>query len=1273
MADEKTVFQGSGATKNLKDKIDLYANGRGWPAERYAALGLYVLMYNRFKNNRDKILNDLTKPGGKYYVQNDEERKKIINFFGKAGYCTDDVRYFIGKYARNYFNKEYNLRMTENEFGFFESEQQLMVLESQATDYARQIGRSGMLTVGDMRAICDLKIEDSRRVFEGYRKSVTEKGETNIQKGSDGNLKESNGWAIDAFKKAEIELKQRNKTARRDARHGWVYGLLGAGAAALTVTSFFTLVPFIGISFGLTGIAGVVTGIAGTVLGGLLTKFGLGRAITKFSSWRKKRKDIIAWKKGEGKYMGSSKDAKSYAAIKYNKEYNTAIRNLFFNYKSLRAMERSFTDNYKKKNGIEPSDTSFDAEIRKLFIKEQEKIVKDCFKPAKLNETKFKDEYREQHPGATDDEINKAFEDAKILRGTFSESKAKEIEMKVLMNNEYVKPIIKYLHAYGEPVKNGGYDQAMALYEELKNNYESSADGVDFGKQSEAHFGRLAEVKSLLAHQPEEYISEERTPQTMQNNIEAAHEAFTHPTEKNKHNIPSPTEVAKMVSNLFALEQTYKNSHAEEDYLQSKIKLAEIVVETYKRSLFDDAFTSTTISDIQNILDAKDSQIKKLLEEMGYGDVLDDIENMIKFMTICGDTGNYPGGIKYKIAREGIGVSFINQLNIDKEHLIAGVKQLGIQDGTPEYASIQNAISQIVGMQYQTQNSDIKTTITSITYTDPNMKDAVNSSKNYLQNMLDNKTKLVNAAQESEIVALVGDAGIAKKIFKLYDSHDASKASEIRSEINKLVESGAMTKEQRDKAIELINKQVTALAIDKDLSAKQGAVNDIKSNSYIGYSKMAQQINELKDFDDKKFKEMYEKIKRSSEETIPVKMQDLLVQQLKSKVQNIIENDDKSKYDISADQPAVKVVGNLQKLLVNISHCVEYGCLDEWQREHLILYYQTKFDNAVDEYVKSLEKGILKDEKDRVSIVSNMLKLSGVGANGLAEYFSLNTPVGQKAVERLNRIKNFQDRALFSGKVKHGNELCYVQSDADKNLMFLYMSEDRSKSKLREVLVKLSAVAESCVSACSADQTECLSALPSGIKMERDSEGNLTGNLDTSTWTGDEPYKKFTQTDKFSSETVSIKKDGNFIVQVLNLLKDPKFKNDLPPHEKIIVLQVIKKNILSMVASQLLDCKTRYSSDESMAKRSIDNGGGVARIIESWKDIAAYVDSLISQNLSATSNPDSSLSADLRNKYIKISSKYLGGVSGNTAYSLMQLNDATGAVFSSATKINELV
>lgn len=1226
MGDEKSTLQGVGSTKNLKDKIDLYANGRGWPAERYAALGLYVLMYNRLKNNRDKFVRDLTAdPNGQYYEHDKNKRQEIINFFGKTGYCTDDTRNFIMRYARSYFNKEYNLRMTENEFGFFENEQQLMVLESQANDYARQIGRSGMLTVGDMRAICDLKIEDSRKVFEGYRKSVTEKGETNVQK-KDDKLTESNGWAIDAFKKAKIELKQRKSASRRDGRHCLLYGLLGAGAAALTVTSFFTLVPFIGISFGLTGVAGVVAGLAGTIAGGILTKFGLGKAITKFAAWRKKRRDTIAWMKGEGKYMGSAKDAKSFKAIEYNKTYNTAVRNLFFNYKSLRAMERTFTDDYKKKNGIALNDTTYDADIRRLFVKEQEKIVKGCFKEAKINEGEFKNEYALQHPSATPDEIEKAYQDAKILRGTFSESKAKEIEVRILMQNEYVKPILKDLHAYGEPVVNGGYDQIMSLYEELKNNYESSADGVDFGKQSEAHFGRLAEVKSLLAHQPEEYISEERTPQTVQMQIEDMYrEAKKYEETKEKltpeGKLPDIEKLKELVNNLYELEDSFKKAHDETGFKKAKERLSEMVVSIYRKTLLEDGYSSTSIADIKNVLGAPDSNFKKLLESPGYGDNLDDIENIIAFMNAEGDTGSYPNGQEYRVAYEGLGVGYKNQLFIDKDHMLKGVKQIdpSLTPSNPRYSIIENAINQIDTMQYQSQKSSIETVITTIPSSEDDGK-----VKNYLSKMLENKSRECSVESLDKLKAKIGNDNIAQGISDLFKDGkeiDSAKVASIRELINNLTDDAT-----KELATKLLDDQITANAIRANNLVRRGVFGSIENNNYHELQDKLKQISEIKEINPSSLKDMYNDINSPTKESIDPDVKKYLIQKLKNRVQRVFEQGSSdAKFNVTTSNKVDAVVGNLQQLIIDINTCVTNKCLDSWQKDQIFGKYRDKFDNAIEQYCKSAEKDILNPDGTYIKSAETMLKAASLG--GLEEYFQLNTPKSRKAFERLKRIKYFSKANLFltEGKTFGGNGIKYDGSNEMMSAMFSYFRQQRTDSDpLNKFLESMKSVYDN--SGEKVENVENITALPQGVEWRSDSgvmrlyDTNRGKYVDYSDSQTASTVKCFNDPLK---PDVTCQPEKSFVFQVMRELESAEYQS-LNDQDKLIALTVLKRRTMAMAIAQIAGIRNRYHGADLEAFRGAMRGGKLGEIGDLWANLAKRIDYEIqkSKAVAEVSTPD---------------------------------------------------
>ena len=129
-----------------------------------------------------------------------------------------------------------------------------------------------------MAMVMEAKTNDCRKKYEEYRSSTNGKGDNDINKEG----KYEDGTFYRQWVDSERLMTQKNSDVRRKGVRAALWGLLGIGGAAFTLTSFLTVLPFAGVTFGLAGLGGVAVGLIGAVAGGILAKIGIGKMIENF-------------------------------------------------------------------------------------------------------------------------------------------------------------------------------------------------------------------------------------------------------------------------------------------------------------------------------------------------------------------------------------------------------------------------------------------------------------------------------------------------------------------------------------------------------------------------------------------------------------------------------------------------------------------------------------------------------------------------------------------------------------------------------------------------------------------------------------------------------------------------------------------------------------------------------------------------------------------------------------------------------------------------------
>ena len=1199
---------------NVSDKVAQYvenrANGRGYDAERYADVALYVLMYNRIKNNRFKILRDLTEPklpdgsDNPDYVSDPEKRQNIIDWCGISSTTGDEIGWLIRDNVA-YFNKAYDLEMSNEDISNFSNE----YYRTGLYEFARELGQAcgnrdgSMLTVSQMAMVMEAKTNDARKVFESYRKNVSDKGDDYYDKDK-GEYK--GGFFYNQLRIAQDQYDQKTSEVRRKGIKAALFGVLGVGAAALTVTSFFTALPFVGFSlFGFGGAGAVVAGLAGTVVGGILTKIGLGGFLERVGSWWRLRQDRKNFKLGLGKYKDGDKGEKKSLKGREDEYWRAHyVRSLFFNYRDFTYIQKEFNQNF-----IKEYDKTHTPKYKDLSDAEKANVDKEAFEAFKK---KYKKYLKDDTPGK-------------------EKWNVKGLEKDYLLSRDYtiyVDPKRKIKYNKRHTVTFQGQPLVDRLWEELENNYSVAAEGkTGWGGVDHLYWGKFAKVRAKLTHQPTEYATERMTTQTL---------TFTIKEHCEKDEIDFEL-LKKDVRNLFMLEEDFKTNNDLTTFKEIKLMLSNRLVEGFRDQILNQAFTTTTLSDIRQIIekDAKDPDLRKILEDPGEGDNLDDVENVLSWLESEVEAGYQYDGKKYVPFSPDLGVGVEYQIKFDKNSLLNGCKQISKDFVDAHSSAINSIISGISGLTTQKAATAVQTEITTL-------RAEVGSQKicHYLEVQLARKKEQCTYGDELDIFSEVGDKDVAQALIDIMNPNKKINPADIRT----LIISKISDEATRKVANRILDQQLAALEIADRNKQRQDVYDAVRNNNYIGLQDKLNQIREFKELDAKAAKDLYNKImngdvKDGIQDSITDEsVKQYLVSKLKYRIFQLIRDDvSNEKYQIVGENKPSTVINNLKSLFVSLNQHVTNGTIELWQKDKLMNLYSEQINNGLTEYLKTMEKNVLDGEKHYDEEAQRMLKTAASG--GFGDFLALKTAAAIEAQERLNRIKDFSLKNLFMPGAKQGWEGMQYSSDNGsteiKSMMYSYLRKDRSaKDPDDENYDKLTPILrtmESIYNDVGKDKNkiEEISAVPPKYQwVFKDDRWDLKENENSN--------EMKVNVENFTTGAImEVDGNGSFIVRMVSVLKQIDSIED--KQDKLIALTVLKRRIIGLVVAQLSACRARF---ETVSQFQESMNANITKISQTWTNFGKMVDDRINDCIRDL-RYDANLDPKIAN--------YIVGVKGNTA------------------------
>ena len=1216
------------SSSSVPDKVGeivkLRANGRGWDANRYADLALFVLMYNRVKNNRVKIQEDLTNPKSPYFVGDDTPEKKrnlenIKSWVGMSSITGDELSWIV-RDNMDYFNKEYKLDMTKEDISRISNPDQFKTLYEFSRELSAAFGHEDrMLSVIEMSQVMEAKTNDCREKYEVYRKNIVNKGDYFYNPKED----KGNGLYYDDWENSERLFKQKTSESRRKGLKAALFGLLGLGGAAFTVTSFLTVLPFAGVTFGLAGAAGVVTGLLGTVAGGIVARLGLGGFFTRLGSWWKVHKDRHDFKLGLGKYKDNEKGMPLSKKGKEARYWNALyVKALFDNYRDFTYIQAAFRRDYakqhfsgKKYEDLTPAEKDV---VDKAFESKYKKyITVDKTGKKKIDKTGIEKEYLQSQKGVQ-------FYQKGNVRHVFTKKDKQTFQGLEMLDT--------------------------SLWEDIVNKYQVDAEGRAGTKADELYYGRFAKVRAKLINQPLEYATERMTTQTLAYLIRNAC----------KEDDVEFEVLTQYVEELYDKEKDFcEKNNDTATFVELKGLLSGKLVDKFRKMMLDEQFTSTTISDIRQLISksTKNQHLREILQDPGVGDNLDDVENILMWLDAEKDAGTKANGEEYVPFTSNIGVSIVNQSfayganarNVNFDRLINGAKQIDEAIESAHHSQIVELANKICDMETQEDADSLLVEIDSFGST------ASEAAKicHFFKIQVDKKKEEVSYAKSSSIETAVGDATIANLLVRIMDESNPSDPVQVRNEI---MNNTSITEEQRKSALEILRKQENAREIHDRNVIRSNVYDSVRANAYIGLQEKLTKIREFAESDPKKAKEIYEKIVYG--ETIDGEQDNVndesiksyLISKLQARVFIILKKEESDeKYNVTDANPSDKVMDNLKQMVIGLNQHVKNKTLTPMQRDILMQHYQKKIASAMDYYLRDAEKNILDPDKKYSESAVTMLRDSQFG--GMGEFLNMNTPESKAAKERLERIREFSKRNYFVpgghlgfGGFKYSKE---KGSTEEQSIMRAYLRKNRpSGDALETVLSTINNIYESSVSV--KDNSEALSELPDGVTLKKESDGTYTivEPLDPSAI----KPKKVNWIFRDKSREATVQPQESYMYNILKLLKD-EFqagaslgKDDAETlTDRLVALTVLKRKTIGMVLAQLNGYKARFDGDSSFTQFQAEMNMNSTIVANKWKPLTDTIDILIAKTKAALQ-----VKADYSTKY----ERYTRGVTNNTSINM---------------------
>ncbi len=408
-------------------------------------------------------------------------------------------------------------------------------------------------------------------------------------------------------------------------------------------------------------------------------------------------------------------------------------------------------------------------------------------------------------------------------------------------------------------------------------------------------------------------------------------------------------------------------------------------LDAFRTEIFDRAYTTHSYVDIGDALNKNGSVLKKILEE---GDPISsnvsDVENALAFM-------NSESSMKHKPIIPDLGVSISHQIDMSRESLIEGAKELGLADGSPELAAATAIIDQI---DSATSKSDLSAIAVSGVpakvgrYLNEITKKRVRETS-YTEDELKNNIK-GGATTASPEVSAISNAIATMNI---------SDGDRIRKSI---MENGGLTGDQKTAAVKSLDEQISSLDTHSRFEADMQTMSVVRENGYENFKKILDAISGSKGYLAKDVLELYNEQKFSGIQQPGVKSH--LETKLKDKVlKNLRQELTDAKYG-----PSEEGVKNIVDFLRNITTLKENNLIGEVQYNDIMKESSLKINIAVHALIDNIKQQFAVPGKYNDTFLRTLLTQKYAGT-GLKEFFELKTPESIKIEEDIKYMIGLQN------------------------------------------------------------------------------------------------------------------------------------------------------------------------------------------------------------------------------------------------------------------------
>lgn len=625
---------------------------------------------------------------------------------------------------------------------------------------------------------------------------------------------------------------------------------------------------------------------------------------------------------------------------------------------------------------------------------------------------------------------------------------------------------------------------------------------------------------------------------------------------------------------------------------------------TMKHMLFNGKFSDDMLIQVDNALNKEN--VKGALEG-GPTDVkIDYIKSVHRFVSIESKAG--------KEIADGLGASVKNQLNIDKNHIVAGCTEMqnGVTPDNPEYVEIESIASSIGTLSTKQDSESIATKIDALSASD--------EVKNYLHYMLKKKTEMTkrNAVDVYKNIndALAGSGHSvsmsgpeATYISRIAAMKNASESISIR---NLISSSTTVADEIKIQLYRVLDEQTDALKNKERRESKAQVIYALETTKSVDIEAWAGKISEI---DEKITSDDVEKnyhYKISGVRNPEIKKYLLL--RLKDQLTKVFINHIKGSdtFVVSEENP-MTTMNEIRTFMRKVSSFAP-KYIDEWQKQQCLDAFGEKVGNVFEAVLKNLEEGFLDGTPAKLETVRKLL-YDPMQKNGFKEYFDAKTPFSIELEERLKRIHSAKTNyQLMQGIGTTGYTHTIVDADSEynKKMLKIFFSEDRGAgNSLVKMMQNIRKLAES-------------GFVPSATELKNDPERLsaippfVGGNFDET--------QKTTPQVIFDGDTPgtvnNVDYNKSFVYNMIRTLNSTEFEA-LSPKDKIATIYVMRKYVVAMFRSQLAQFKMKF-------KNQVDNHEFINKhedqitvyMGENWKKLAGLMDDLRNEAASKLSPED---------------------------------------------------